>query len=222
MKMLSTGNWQDYRGKGEGVLIHLDTSAKHVLPVREPVDEFGLTVTEPNYETGSYAYLQCTNAKTRLATMKNRRRYFLFGTRYQGLEETNKGKFLIIGYMRLDQILEVRKRHVHKWMEAQQAGVPAPECMDMDLCYAFQSKEMNFYAVEDSFELSEELMKKWGYKGRVTKQMKLSFTEEKLEAILTHFKGKTPKNKEYIAAAKELEEATAAAKEQAAPGAEAW
>ncbi len=220
--MLSTLNWQDYRGKGEGVLIHLDATTKHVLPVREPIDENGLAMTEPNYETGTYGFLQCANAKTRLATMKNRRRYFLFGTRYQGLDEASKGKFLIVGYMRLDKILEVRKRHVHKWMEAQQAGVPAPECMDMDLCYAFQSEEMNFYSPEDSFELSEDLMKKWGYKGKVTKQMKLTFTEEKLEVILAHFKTRTPRNQEYIAAAKELEEALAATKAESAPGSDNW
>ena len=219
--MLSTGNWQDYRGKGEGVLIHLDTSRQHNLAVREPVDESGLQVLEPNYETGTYGFLQCANAKTRLATMKNRRRYFLFGTRYQGLNEEAKGRFLIIGYMRLDKILEVRKRHVHKWMEIQHSGAKAPECMDMDLCYAFNSDEMNFYAPEDSFELSEELMKKWGYKGKVTKQMKLTFTEEKLTVILEHFKVKKPKNAEYIAAAKELEDALAATKDNTATS-ESW
>src|SRR5262245_13621784 len=101
--MLSTGNWQDYRGKGEGVLIHLDSARNHQLPVRETVDERGAAVLEPNYETGSYGFLQCANAKTRLATMKNRRRYFLFGTRYQGLSEALRGKFLIVGYMRLDK-----------------------------------------------------------------------------------------------------------------------
>jgi hypothetical protein len=220
--MLSTGNWQDYRGKGEGVLIHLDCASQHVLPVREPVDELGLPIPDPNYETGTYGFLQCANAKTRLATMKNRRRYFLFGTRYQGPAEAYKGRFLIIGYMRLDKILEVRKRHVHKWMEQKAAGAPAPECMDMDQCFAFQSEEMNFYAPEDCFELSEDLMKKWGYKGKVTKQMKLTFTEDKLQTILEHFKGKAPKNQEYIAAAKEVEEAIAAAKAQQTPAEEAW
>lgn len=214
--MLTTGNWQDYRGKGEGVLIHLDTARQHALPVREPIDDSGLPVVEPNYETGSYGFLQCANAKTRLATMKNRRRYFLFGTRYQGLVESMKGKFLIVGYMRLDKILEVRKRHVHKWMELQQTGAPAPECMDMTECYSFSSEEMNFYAAEDCFDLSEELMKKWGYKGKVTKQMKLTFTEEKLHVILEHFKTKTPKNAEFIAAAKELEDAVANSKEETA------
>ena len=221
--MLSTGNWQDYRGKGEGVLIHLDSAKQHVLPVREPVDEVGLPILDPNYETGTYGFLQCSDAKTRLATMKNRRRYFLFGTRYQGQAESFRGKFLIIGYMRLDKILEVRKRHVHKWMEQKAAGAPAPECMDMDQCFAFQSEEMNFYAPEDGFELSEELMKKWGYKGKVTKQMKLTFTEDKLQTILEHFKARTPKNQEYVSAAKEVEEAASAAKQQeAAGGEESW
>lgn len=221
--MLSTGNWQDYRGKGEGVLIHLDSSKQHVLPVREPVDELGLPILDPNYETGSYGYLQCSDAKTRLATMKNRRRYFLFGTRYQGQAEALRGKFLIIGYMRLDQILEVRKRHVHKWMEQKAAGAPAPECMDMEQCYAFQSGEMNFYAPEEGFELSEDLMKKWGYKGKVTKQMKLTFTEDKLQAILEHFKAKVPKNQEYIAAAKEMEDAASAAeRKDSAGGGDSW
>jgi len=213
--MLSTGNWQDYRGKGEGVLIHMDTARNHRLPVREPVDEKGHIVAEPNYETGSYGFLQCANAKTRLATMKNRRRYFLFGTRYQGLEESLKGKFLIVGYMRLDKILPVRKRHIHKWMEERQGG-PAPECMDLEECYAFQSEELNFYAPEDLFELSEELMKKWGYKGKVTKQMKLTFTEEKLHTILEHFKKKTPCTQDYIAAVKELEESAAAGNQEPA------
>jgi hypothetical protein len=222
--MLSTGNWQDYRGKGEGVLIHLDSAKEHILPVREPLDEQGLPILDPNYETGSFGYMQCTDAKTRLATMKNRRRYFLFGTRYNGLAEAYKGRFLIIGYMRLDKILEVRKRHVHKWMEQKEAGAPSPECMDLDQCFAFESQEMNFYAPEDCFELSEELMKKWGYKGKVTKQMKLTFTEEKLLVILEHFKAKTAKNQEYLAAAKELEEAAAeaAAKRQAAAGKDTW
>lgn len=219
--MLSTGNWQDYRGKGEGVLIHLDSAKQHALPVREPLDEQGLPILDPNYETGSFGFMQCMDAKTRLATMKNRRRYFLFGTRYGGAAEAFKGRFLIIGYMRLDKILEVRKRHVHKWMEQKAAGAPAPECMDLEQCFAFESQEMNFYSPEDSFELSEELMKKWGYKGKVTKQMKLTFTEEKLQVILEHFKTKAAKNAEFIAAAKELE-AAAATKQQESTGEEAW
>src|SRR5262245_11412367 len=147
------GNWQDYRGKGEGVLIHLSTSTSHALPVREAADAGGEPSLEPSYETGTFGLLQCVEARARLAAMKARRRYFLFGARYQGKAEALRGRFLIIGYMRLDKTLDVRKRHVHKWME-QRTG-PAPECMDMEACYAFQSGEMNFYSAEDAFDLSE-------------------------------------------------------------------
>ena len=177
---MTIGNWQDYRGKGEGVLIHLSSS--------EPL-------LEPHFETGTFGFLQCIEARTRVAALKARRRYFLFGTRYQGALQEFQGRFLIIGYMRLDKTLDVRTRHVHKWMENRESA--SPECMDMETCHAFQSHEMNFYAPADAFELTEELMQKWGYKGKITKQMKLTFTEDKLGKILEHFKSKTPDNTLY-------------------------
>lgn len=219
--MLNTLNWQDYRGKGEGVLVHVDGSKRHALPVREPFNAEGETIFDPSYETKTFGYLQCYDARTRNATLKNRRRYILFGTRYQGLEEAYRGKFLIIGFMRLDQILEVRKRHVHKWME-KKTGQP-PECMDLDSCYAFRSGEMHFYAPADCFELGEKLMKDWGYKGKITKQMKLTFVEDKLEIILTHLRSRTPVDEQYVAAAKQVEAEVLAAKAEAdAKKEEAW
>ena len=199
---MMTGNWQDYRGKEEGVLIHLSTTKLHALPVREPVDANGEPVLDPGYETGTFGFLQCLEAHTRLAALKARRRYFLFGTRYQGLVETLRGRFLIIGTMRLDKTLDARKRHVYQWME-KKTGVP-PECMDMEACPAFASAEMNFYAAEDGFELSEALMKSWGYKGKITKQMKLTFSADKLSIILGHLKSKTARNAEYLEALKSL------------------
>jgi hypothetical protein len=220
---LSTG-WQDYRGKNEGVLLHVGSTRHHALPVRDLVDANGNAVLEPNYETGTYGVIQCQEARTRLAALKARRRYFLFGTRYQGTVEAARGRFYIVGYMRLEKSLEVRTRHVHKWME--QKDTPPPECMEMDACHAFQSTEMNFYAVEDSFELTEALMQEWGYKGKITKQMKLTFTEDKLNLILEHFKSKTPRNAEYQAAVKELEahaeEAREAAQDKAPVEASGW
>ena len=196
------GNWQDYRGKGEGVLVHLSTSTRHVLPVLETPDADGEPALEPNFQTGTFGLLQCVEARTRLAAWKARRRYFLFGTRYRGLLKELQGRFLILGYMRLDKSMDVRTRHIHKWMENK--GSASPECIDMEACYAFQSGEMNFYAPADCFELSEELMKQWGYKGKITKQMKLSFTEDKLSRILEHFRDKTPCNGEYQAALQSL------------------
>lgn len=201
--------WQDYRGKAEGVLIHTSSSKQHELPVRVVVDAAGLPVLEPNYESGTYGLIQCVEARTRAAAFKARRRYFLFGTRYQGTLEEFRGRFFVIGYMRLEKSMDIRRRHVHKWME--QEETPPPECMEMDSCIAFQSSEMNFYAIQDGFELTEELMQEWGYKGKITKQMKLGFPEDRLDLILNHFKDKTPRNAEFQEAARALEEAAEAA-----------
>ena len=200
--MLDTKLWQDYRGREEGVLIHLNTSRNHELPIRIPEAINGEVAIEPNYESGAFALNQCLEARTRIAAQKARRRHFLFGTRYQGTIESLRGRFLILGTMRLDKILDVRKRHVHRWME-RSTGEP-PECMTLDVCYAFQSSEMFFYAPGDCFELTEELMREWGYKGKITKQMKLTFAEEKLSQILDHFKTKTPCNQAYQSAVREV------------------
>jgi hypothetical protein len=212
---LSNTGWQDYRGKAEGVLIHTGSSKRHELPVRELTDSNGHIVLEPNYESGTYGMIQCQEARTRAAAFKARRRYFLFGTRYQGTLEAFRGRFFVIGYMRLEKAIEVRKRHSHKWME--QTDSPPPECMEMDACYAYQSSEMPFYAIEDCFELTEALMQEWGYKGKITKQMKLSFSEEKLALILGHFKDKTPRNGDFQEAVRALE-----AEDENKPKAEAW
>ena len=208
MSSLHSG-WQDYRGKAEGVLIHTGCTRQNALPVRELTDSAGQAVLEPNYESGTYGLIQCVEARTRAAAFKARRRYFLFGTRYQGSLEEYRGRFFVIGYMRLEKSMEIRKRHVHKWME--QEGTPPPECMEMDACMAFQSSEMNFYAVTDGFELTEALMQEWGYKGKITKQMKLTFSEDKLDLILGHFKDKTPRNAEFQEAVRELEAVAEAA-----------
>lgn len=201
-----TENWQDYRGKGEGVLIHLSTTRRHELPVRDSVET--RPVLEPNYEAGTFGFIQCIEARARMAALKARRRHFLFGTRYQGLIEPLRGRFLIIGTMRLDRTLDVRKKHSHQWMEKNSSE--PPDCLDMESCPAFQSGEMNFYAPADAFELSEELMQKWGYKGKITQQMKLTFTEDKLSRILDHFKEKTPCNADYQEALKTVSPVTPA------------
>ena len=217
--MALLGNWQDYRGRGDGVLIHLAATRFHDLPVREAPGESAEPALEPVYESGFFGVVQCLEARTRVAALKARRRYLLFGTRYQGLQERFKGRFLIIGSMRLEQVMEVRKRHVHRWME-KNAGTP-PECLNLESCWAFRSREMNFYAPEDAFELSETLMKQWGYKGKITKQMKLAFTEEKLAPILEHFRDKAPANAAYQAALREAE-ARASSAVAAVPAEEVW
>ncbi len=214
--MTAKGNWQDYRGKSEGVLVHVDTTRKHELPVRDVLNEYGRGAQlDPHYETSTYNLMSCVNSKLCSATIKNKRRYLLFGTRYQGTREELRSRFLIIGYMRIDRNLEVRKRHVHQWMENPNLGIE-PECINEEECYAFGSDDMRFYAPEDAFELSEATMQEWGYKGKITKQMKLTFVDDKLQAILGHLQGRTERSADYIAAISELLQAKEASEAAAA------
>jgi len=204
-RQINVSKWQDYRGRGEGVLIYLNTSSKTRLPVRDVINEHKKGFqTDPNYETGTYNFFDCSNSKLGASAYKNRRSYFLFGTSYQGTSEDYREKYLIIGYMKIDKILEVSKRHTRKWME-QREQAKAPVCVDMPECYLFYSEDMNFYDLYDCFELTVEVMKEWGYKGRVAKHMKLTFSDDNTKKILEHFAGKTPKNDEYMQAIENLE-----------------
>ena len=204
-RQINLDKWQDYRGRGEGVLIYLNTSSKTQLPVRDVIDEHKKGCQcDPHYETGTYNFLSCSNSKLSTSTFKNRRSYLFFGTSYQGTSEEYQGKYLIIGYMKIDKIFEARKKHVRRWMEQREEGV-SPTCVDLSECYGFYSDNMNFYDPADSFELNEEAMKGWGYKGRVAKHMKMTFSVEHTNEMLQHFSTKTPKNDEYMEAVEYLE-----------------
>lgn len=196
--------WQDFRGDHAGVLMYVETSKQSVLPVRDQLNEQGKgNLFEPNYETRTYGFISSKNARAVNSIIKNKHRYVLFGTRYDGVEDEFKGKFLIIGYMRIDKVKDVKQRHVHNYMRNLDSQ-DEPECMDLDKSYALYSEDMKFFNPEDCFELSSDVMKGWGYKGRVTKQMKLLLENEKLDDVLTHFGTKTDISDEYIETVKEF------------------
>jgi hypothetical protein len=195
-------NWQDYRGREGGIFVYIDTSSKSSWPVRDILNELGKgEQTEPNYETGTWGFISCSNSRLRTAAFNNRRRHVFFGTNYQGTNEEFKGKFFIIGYMRPSKTIDTRKKHTRSWMEQQ---TESPGCVDTQVCTAFYSEEMNFYSPEDSFPLTEKVMKSWGYKGRVARQMKLTFSDEQCQEILSFFKEKAPQTDSYIQAIEEL------------------
>jgi len=203
-KQINTTKWQDYRGKTEGILIYLESSPSSELPVRDVLNETGKGFkSEPDYSTNTYGFFGCSNTKLNSSVIKSKRRYFFFGTQYAGTLEAFKNKFLITGYMRIDKILDVRKRHSHAWMETK-GETEAPDCVNLRECWSFYSEDMNFYKPEDCFELTEDVMKGWGYKGRIAKHMKLSFTEDHAQEILDHFSQQTPQNEAYIAKVESL------------------
>lgn len=205
---IDLGPWQDFRGKDEGVLVHINTSREAVMPVRDALDEFGKgRQTEPNYETGTFGLVGPSQVQLRNSLVKNKKRYILFGTIYEGISEAHRGKFLLIGYMRIDKIRDVKKIHLRKWaLRNGEADDLLARYFEMDACWALYSDDMKFYSPEDALEVTPELAKKWGAKGKLNKQSRLTLTPDQTRDVLQYFAGKQDQNEEYIATMREFQE----------------
>ncbi|MBF0433274.1 MAG: hypothetical protein HQK83_18485 [Fibrobacteria bacterium] len=204
-RQINISKWQDYRGKGQGVLIYTNTSKKTELPIRDILNEYkkGFQV-DPNYETSTYNFLACTNSKLISSFFKNRRSYLFFGTSYSGTLDEFQKKYFLYGYMKIQKFLDMRKLHMRKWMEKNE-GNESPVCVDLKECLGVYSEDMHFFHPEDCFDLTEEVMKSWGYSGRVAMHMKLTFSDDAVDTILEHFASKTPRDDEYIQAVDDIE-----------------
>lgn len=200
--------WQDYRGNNAGSLLYVETSRQAAVPVRDQLNENEKGyLYEPNYETGTYGLMSCYNVKNINAIVKAKSRYILFGTRYEGMSEPEfKNKYFIHGYMRIDKTRDVRTRHIQKFMAT--PGAAEPECMQLEKNIAVYGP-MHFVSLADSFELSDELLKEWGYKGHASRQLKSVFKEEQLKKILDHLDSKPDMIDEYIETVEEFKEALA-------------
>lgn len=203
---INLNGWQDYRGNVSGALLYVETSHQSAVPVRDQLNENGKGFFyEPNYETSTYGFVSCYNVKNVNSIVKNKCRYILFGTRYEGASIPDlKNKYLISGYMRIDKTRDVRSRHLEKFMAT--PGAEEPECMKTEKDWAVWGP-MRFVNLEDCFVLTDELIKEWGYKGRATRQLKTVFEKEHLEIILAHLDSKPDMIDEYIATVDEYKEA---------------
>ena len=205
---IDLSQWQDFRGKDEGVLIHNTTSREAVMPVRDALDEFGKgQQTEPNYETGTFGLVGPSQVQLRNSLVKNKKRWILFGTFYDGLSEAHKGKLLLVGYMRIDKILDVKKLHLRRWALRQGAADDLlSRYFELENCWALYSDEMRFFSPEDSIEVTPELAKKWGAKGKLNKQLRLNLTPDQTHAVLEQLRAKEDQTEEYIATVREFQE----------------
>ena len=198
--------WQDYRGNAAGSLLYVETSHQSEMPVRDQLNENGKGFFyEPNYETSTYGLMSCCNVKNINAIVRAKSRYILFGTRYEGLSDSEKrNKYLIMGYMRIDQIKDVRTRHIQRFMSNPE--LQEPECMQMEHNWAVYGP-MRFVSMDDSFLVTDEILKEWGYKGHASRQLKAVFQKEHLDQILSYLDSKEDKIEEYIAIVDEFKEA---------------
>ena len=205
---INLDSWQDYRGMNAGSLLYVETSRDSMLPVRDQLNEKGKGfLYEPNYESSTYGFISCYNVKNINAIVKSKSRYILFGTRYEGSAETEfKNKYLIHGYMKIEKTRDVRTRHIQKYMA--NPGSEEPECMQLEKDIAVYGK-MHFVDLNDSFVLSDDLLKEWGYKGHASRQLKTIFKDEHLNQILEYLDAKPEMIDEYIATVEEYKEALA-------------
>jgi hypothetical protein len=205
---IDLSQWQDFRGKDEGVLIHINTSREAVMPVRDALDEFGKgQQTEPNYETGTFGLAGPSQVQLRNSLVKNKKRWIFFGTFYEGLSERHKGKLLLMGYMRIDKIRDVKKLHLRKWaLRDGTADELLSRYFELENCWTLYSDEMRFFAPEDAIEVTPELAKKWGAKGKLNKQLRISLTPEQTRGVLEQLRLRPDQTEEYIATVREFQE----------------
>lgn len=200
--------WQGFRGKNTGSLLYVETSRLSVVPVRDQLNENEKgSFSEPNYETSTYGFVSCCNVKAINKIVKtNKSRYIFFGTRYEGGDADYKNKYLIMGYMRIEHTKDVRSRHIQAYMATQ--GAEEPECMLLEEDIAVHGP-MHFVSLQDSYLLTDDRLKSWGYKGHASRQLKTVFSEAHTKEILDYLDSRDDKIDEYIATVEEFKKASA-------------
>ena len=199
---INTSKWQDYRGKNKGSLLYLDTASYSKLPICDILHNN--SHLDPDYSKGTFGISQCVKTQERSSFIKLRKSHLFFTTVYQGTEKEYQGKHLIFGYMHVSHILNIQARHRRNWLTDSNEDQAIPTCFKRYNCFAFHGQETLFYSIQDSLILTVDLLKQWGYGGRVARNLKLTLEDERLTNLLTHFKSKTPINQQYTEEAQNI------------------
>lgn len=189
--------WQDYRASNTGMVVFYTSDPVSELPIREiPEDLPSNILPEPNYETGTYGFYGCAKSKIRNAFAKSKIRYLLFMTKYAGTNPDFKDKILITGYFKITKVANVKRVHIRYCSDY--------SCLDEDVCNALRADEKRFVSVEDAFVITEDVLKSWDYKTRVTRQTRVLLDEEKTMEVVEFLKSKDDITSEYIAETERL------------------
>lgn len=183
--------WQDYRASNIGIVLFYTSDPVSELPIRETPEEFPSDVLpEPNYETGTYGFYGCSKTKVRNAFVKSKIRYILFMTKYSGANNEYKDKILITGYYKIIKIADAKKVHIRYCSDY--------SCLDEDHCYSLRADELRFVMVEDSFVITDAVLKKWGYTSKITKQSRIQLDETQTMNVVEFLSGKPDATDAYI------------------------
>jgi hypothetical protein len=197
-KSVDSIQWQDYRAAQTGMVVHYVSDPISEIPIREIPEEINSAVIpEPNYENRVYGFYGCIRPKIRSAFFKSKIRYIFFLTKYAGLKEDYKDKTIITGFFRIAKTADVQKLHLRY--------LDGSGCIDADSCIALRADEVYFVGLNDSFVVTDEILKEWGYNAKITKQLRIVLDAEKTARVLDYLKSKPNQLDLYIAETKRLE-----------------
>lgn len=189
--------WQDYRASNTGMLVYYTSESVCEIPIREvPEDSSVQYDPDPHYESGTFGFYGCTRNKIRASFVKSKIRYMFFMTKYAGQKEAYQDKLLVTGFFRITKTSEVQKYHLRYLTEY--------TCMDSDSCIALRADEVHLVAVEDAFEITDDVLKSWGYAAKMTRQSKVVLPDEPCNQLLFYLRSKQNKREEYIAETRRL------------------
>ena len=190
--------WQDYRASDTGMVVFYTSDPVSELPIREIPEELPSDILpEPNYETGTYGFYGCGKSKIRNAFVKSKIRYLIFMTKYAGTNSEFKDKLLVTGYFRISRVADMKRLHIRYCEDY--------SCLDEDVCNALRADEKRFVSVEDAFVITDEVLKSWNYKARVTRQTRVVLDEEKTIEVVDYLKSKNDITAEYISETERLQ-----------------
>jgi hypothetical protein len=190
--------WQDYRSSNKGMVVFYASDPIAELPIREvPEELLSDILPEPNYESGTYGFYGCGKSGIRNAFAKSKLRYLLFVTKYEGTNADYKGRLFVTGYFRIAKTAEVKKLHIRYGSDY--------SCIDEDMCTALRADESRFVAIADAFAVTEEVLKAWNYKARLTKQTRIILDETNTGAVIGHLQSKPDITAQYVAETKRLQ-----------------
>lgn len=190
--------WQDYRASDTGMVVFYTSDPVSELPIREIPEELPSDILpEPNYETGTYGFYGCGKSKIRNAFVKSKIRYLIFMTKYAGTNSEFKDQLLVTGYFRINRVADMKRLHIRYCADY--------SCLDEDVCNALRADEKRFVSVEDAFVITDEVLKSWNYKARVTRQTRVVLDEEKTMEVIDYLKSKNDITDEYISETERLQ-----------------
>jgi hypothetical protein len=190
--------WQDYRASKNSMVVFYTSDPISEIPIREIPEEIDSPIMpEPNYESKVFGLFGCIRPKIRQAFAKSKHRYLFFLTKYVGSKEEYKDKFIVTGYFRIYKTADVQKLHYRYIKDS--------ACLETDSCTALRADEVRFVSLQDSFIVTDEQLKAWGYNAKINRQLRIVLDEEKTSVLLDYLKSKPDQTESYIAETKRLQ-----------------